>query len=152
MQITILTVGDNKFSFLKEGEKLYLDRLSHYAQVNMEFIRPVKYVQSNPMAGEAAKLEARISEGSLVCTLDRSGKQLSSDDFALQIRNWQNRSVSKLIFCIGGPWGLTANFIQNSDFVLSLSSMTFPHDLVRIVFLEQLYRAFTILKGEKYHK
>jgi 23S rRNA (pseudouridine1915-N3)-methyltransferase len=120
MKITILTVGENKFPYLKSGEKLYIERLSHYTDLTLRSL-----------------------------ALSRKMKNGSPEH---QIQMWHNRSVSKLAFCIGGPFGLDSEFIRQSDFVLSLSSMTFPHDMVRLFFLEQLYRAFTILNGEKYHK
>lgn len=156
MHIIILTVGDNKFSYLKTGEDIYLKRLSRYAAIHIESVMPEKIIKSksNPviLKSEANRLRLKIPENAFICTLDRLGESLTSEEFAKMLQSWQNRSISNLVFCIGGPLGLDLDFIRKSDFVLSLSPMTFQHDFVRILFLEQLYRACTILKGEKYHK
>ena len=153
MQITVLTVGQNKFPFLKTGEMLYVKRLSHYTSIKLESVKSEKQtLPSLLVENEAKQLLSRIRKGSLLCVLDSMWEMLSSEVFARTIQKWQNRSISHVCFCIGGPYGLSKNLIRKADFVLSLSPMTFPHDLVRIIFLEQLYRAFTILKGEKYHK
>ena len=155
MKIVILTVGENKFPYLKSGEKLYMERLSHYTDISMTSLAPDKKMKNRSpeqiMRTETEQFRALTSK-TLVCSLDRHGTMLDSESFARQIQNWQNRSISKLAFCIGGPFGLDPEFVRQSDFVLSLSLLTFPHDMIRLVFLEQLYRAFTILKGEKYHK
>jgi 23S rRNA (pseudouridine1915-N3)-methyltransferase len=155
MKITILTVSENKFPYLKSGEKLYIERLSHYTDLTLRSLALSRQMKNRSpeqmMKAESERFRA-LTEGAMVCSLDRQGKMLDSESFAHQIQMWQNRSVSKLAFCIGGPFGLDPEFIRQSDFVLSLSSMTFPHDMVRLLFLEQLYRAFTILNGEKYHK
>lgn len=155
MKILLLTAGENKFSYLESGEKLYLKRLSHYTDISLRsFASAKKMKNSSPeqiMRNESKQFRA-VTSNALICSLDRHGTMLDSDSFARQIQNWQNRSVLKLAFCIGGPFGLDPEFVRQSDFVLSLSLLTFPHDLVRLLFLEQLYRAFTILKGEKYHK
>jgi 23S rRNA (pseudouridine1915-N3)-methyltransferase len=155
MKITVLAVGENKFAYLKSGEKLYMERLSHYTDFTLRsLILPKKMKNGSPeqvMRTEKERFRS-LTDEAVICSLDRQGKMLSSESFACQIQEWQNRSVAKLVFCIGGPFGLDPEFISQSDFVLSLSLMTFPHDMVRLLFLEQLYRAFTILKGEKYHK
>lgn len=156
MRITLLTVGENKFPFFKKGEALYLERLSHYVSISIESVASERMTrnksESYVLSAETLCLRSRIPKDAFVCALDRKGKSFNSEEFAMQIQKWQNRNITKLYFCIGGPIGLDPEFVEQSDFILSLSSMTLPHDLVRVVFLEQLYRAFTILKGEKYHK
>ena len=155
MKIIILSVGENKFPYLERGEKLYLERLSHYTDITFNPLFSAKYIKNKSpeqiMRAEADRFRGKTKDA-VVCSLDRHGKMLDSETFARQIQIWQNRSVLKVAFCIGGPFGLDPEFIRQSDFVLSLSLMTFPHDLVRLLFLEQLYRAFTILTGQKYHK
>ncbi|MBN1780004.1 23S rRNA (pseudouridine(1915)-N(3))-methyltransferase RlmH [bacterium] len=156
MQILIITVGENKFPFFKKGESMYTERLSHYAKMSMISVRADKLSVSVPAARilktEAARISKVIPEGFRTIVLDIQGEMMSSEDLSKQIGAWQNRGWSRLCFCIGGPHGLDPDFVHNADFRLSLSPMTFPHDLVRLIFLEQLYRAMTLLKGEKYHK
>jgi 23S rRNA (pseudouridine1915-N3)-methyltransferase len=156
MHIKILTVGDNKFSYLKEGEALYIKRISRYADIEIDFVKPEKITKSRSvpilLKSEAERIRSKISGSAFVCALDRRGKALTSKAFAQSLQTWQNRSISNLVFCIGGPLGLDDDFVRQADFVLSLSNLTFPHDLVPLIFLEQLYRAWTLVKGEKYHK
>jgi len=156
MHIKILTVGDNKFDYLKAGENIYLSRLSRYVTIQMESVISEKITKSKSdsiiLKIEADRLRRKITDHAFLCILDSRGKKLSSEEFARTIQSWQNRSISNLVFCIGGAVGLHDDFINQADFVLSMSAMTFPHDMARLIFLEQLYRAYTILKGEKYHK
>ena len=92
-----------------------------------------------------------INADDVLILLDEKGKEFSSQDFAKFISQKQNASVKRLIFLIGGPFGFDEAVYKRSNFKLSLSQMTFSHQMVRLFFVEQLYRAFTILKGEKYH-
>lgn len=156
MRMTLLTIGENKFPVFKQGESLYVERLSHYVSMKCESVMSEKITRNKSesyiISSEINRLQSKIPKDAFICSLDRKGKLLSSEEFAEQIQKWQNQNITNVYFCIGGPYGLNSEFIAQSDFVLSLSPMTYPHDLVRVVFLEQLYRAFTILHGEKYHK
>ena len=156
MRIEILCVGEVKKPYLKEAEKDYLSRLRHYCKIESGFIDGEKIVsnkqEKNILAKEAGKLLNRIGEGSLVAALDRKGHSCSSEELSDRICEWQNRGLKKIVFVIGGPLGLDEKIIRRANLVLSLSEMTFAHEMVKLILLEQLYRAFTIIKGEKYHK
>ncbi len=93
-----------------------------------------------------------IKRDAIVITLEIKGKAISSEQLAKQIQTWQNQSKKQLVFVIGGALGLGKKIIERSNFHLSLSSMTFPHELSLLILLEQLYRAGTIIRGEAYHK
>lgn len=156
MRITILAVGQNKFNYLIDGESYYIRKLNHYCKVNISSVKADKIVKkcasSAVLKAESERLLNRISKRSFVVVLDRKGQLLDSKEFAKKINDWQNQSINDLIFIIGGPLGLDSKIHQRADFTLSLSRLTFTHDMTRLIFLEQLYRAFSILRGEKYHK
>ena len=156
MRIQILVVGQNKFDYLVDGELHYIRRLSHYCQVNIFSVKGEKITKkrssSDILKVESKRLLNRILERSFVVILDRGVVLLNSKEFTKKIVDWQNRSINELIFVIGGPLGLGSEIKQRADFTLSLSKMTFTHDMTRLILLEQLYRCFSILRGEKYHK
>jgi len=97
-------------------------------------------------------LKNAMPERKWCVVLDVKGRGYSSEEFAELLQKWQSQGISKVFFAIGGPFGLGETAFKEADLVLSLSKMTFPHELVRLLLFEQLYRAFTILRGEKYHK
>ena len=101
---------------------------------------------------EWRNLAARLPDRRYLVLLDRKGIMLSSEQLAGKIQNLQNRSVADLCFAVGGPAGFPRAALSEADFVLSLSAMTFTHEMTRLILLEQLYRAYTILKNEKYHR
>lgn len=100
---------------------------------------------------EGEKLLTELQGGDYLVLLDEKGKSLSSRKFAQQIQSWFNQSPKRLIFVIGGPYGFSEEIYRRANFKLSLSAMTFSHQIVRALFAEQLYRAATILKGDPYH-
>lgn len=156
MIIRILGVGDTKLQYLKEGESDFLSRIAHYATVKSEWVKSPK-IGKNETVDQIRKKEAdvllsRFTDISFVVALDSSGKQSTSEQFSTLISNWMTRSIREAVFMIGGPFGLDASILQRANQVLSLSKMTFTHDMTRLILLEQIYRALTILKGEKYHK
>ena len=156
MIIRILGVGDTKLSYLKEGESDFLSRIAHYTMVKSEWLKSPK-IGKNETADQIRKKEAEIlmsrcTDASFVVALDVAGKQQTSEDFAKTISDWMSRSIREAAFIIGGPFGLDASILRRANQVLSLSRMTFTHDMTRLILLEQIYRALTILKGEKYHK
>jgi 23S rRNA (pseudouridine1915-N3)-methyltransferase len=156
MRIRVLTVGETKTPYLREGEQDYLKRLRRYCKMETVSVQPEKMTVNKPdaavIAKEGERLIACIEKTCRVVALDRLGKPWSSEDLAVQISVWQNRGVEHSVFVIGGPLGLGANVMKRADEALSLSKMTFAHEMAKLVLLEQLYRAFTILNGEKYHK
>jgi 23S rRNA (pseudouridine1915-N3)-methyltransferase len=155
IKIRILVVDRTRSPFLAEGEAFYLKRLKNYAQVEWIEVKPVKMTKGRSeteivtLEGQAL-VHKRGSRGYLVA-LDRTGQQYGSEEFAGRIEK-AAMNAGGITFMIGGPLGLSKDALTEADEVLSLSKLTLTHEMSRILLLEQLYRAFTILKGEKYHK
>ena len=156
MHLHIISVGSNRQKYLMEGETDYLKRLGHYCSIELKSVKEEKIKQnrySNQIRSiEGDRLIKRIPDKSVVVVLDKQGKQLDSEEMAVMIADWQNRAVRHVTFLIGGPLGLSECVFARADHVLSLSKMTFTHEMVRLILLEQIYRSFTILRGENYHK
>ena len=104
------------------------------------------------MKEEAENISAMNLDGAFVVAVDRTGKELDTIELSQKIQRWQNQGVQDLVFLIGSAWGLDQTILKKASFILSLSKLTFQHDMVRLILLEQLYRCFTIIRGEKYHK
>jgi 23S rRNA (pseudouridine1915-N3)-methyltransferase len=155
MKIELITIGKTGSSWVREGMDLYLGRLKHYTDLQVTELPDIKNAgkmkpdQLKVLEGEL--ILRRVEAMDLLILLDESGKAASSEDFALMIQSIGNQSVKKVVFVIGGAWGFSEAVYSRAGRKLSLSSMTFNHELVRVIFLEQLYRAFTIIKGEPYH-
>ena len=155
MNIKLIVVGKTNAKYLLEGEKEYENRLKHYTKFEEIILPDVKN------AGKLSENELKKKEGQLifgklqnsdhVILLDDKGKSFSSAEFANFIQQKMNSSLKSLVFVIGGAFGFSDEVFQRANFKLSLSKMTFSHQMVRLIFKEQLYRGFSILKGEKYH-
>ena len=155
MKIKLLVIGKTNENYLTEGEKVYEKRLSHYCKFSELIIPDIKN------GAKCTKNELRIKEGKLIISklnngdevilLDEKGKQYSSIEFSNFISNTVMVRTKSLVFIIGGAFGFSKEVYTRADSKMSLSKMTFSHQMVRIIFKEQLYRAFTIIKGEKYH-
>ena len=156
MQIQIITVGKNKVDYLVQGETDYLRRIRYYCKIGVLNVKSEKITENRSSEiikqAEGKRILQKIPSRSCVIAMDEKGKSINSKEFAGKIADFQNRGVEKLIFITGGPLGLSEEVLSRADFILSLSKMTFNHDMVRLILLEQLYRSFTILRGEKYHK
>ena len=156
LKIQIVVIDRTRSSFLKEGESFYLKRLKNYAEVGWSEIKPVKITKGKSpdevMAQEARAITKKMRPADRVIPLDRSGGQFDSLEFARWLDNMSVDSFDRLFFIIGGPLGIAKDLLKRSYKVLSLSRLTLTHEMSRLVLLEQLYRAFTILRGEKYHK
>jgi 23S rRNA (pseudouridine1915-N3)-methyltransferase len=159
MNITILCVGRLKEAYWKEAEAEYLKRLSAYARVKVvelgdlptkEKASPKEEELTREKEGE--KILSRLRPSDFVCLLDLRKKEPTSPEFALQMREMIVRGGASLTFVIGGSLGLGENIRRRGNASVSLSKLTFPHQLARIVLLEQIYRNFKILAGEPYHK
>ena len=156
IKIRIIVVDRTRCPFLAEGEAFYLKRLQRYAQLEWIEVKPVKMTKGRPEA-EILNLEGqtmickRASKDYLV-VLDRSGRQYASEEFAGCLEKAALNAGGGITFMIGGPLGLSKEVLSKADEILSLSTFTFTHEMSRVILLEQIYRAFTILKGEKYHK
>ncbi len=150
----ILLLGKTKLSFISEGINDYSKRLQHYSQVDLRTIKAKKIQGSDEQIREKEGeiLLANVSSATFAVVLDAQGKQFSSTEFSTLIDRWEGTGIRQITFIIGGPLGLAEKVLQRAELVISLSKMTFTHDMVRLFLLEQLYRAHTIKCGEKYHK
>jgi len=155
MKLELPFLGKTRDSFIDQGIKEYSSRLKHYTALNVSILK-VKRKQSWTEEQER-KEEGRVLLGSLPSAtlrvvLDSSGKQVSSEGLADLISRWEQEGRKQAAFLIGGPTGHSSEVLAGADLVLSFSRMTFTHDMIRLFLLEQLYRAYTIKAGEKYHK
>jgi 23S rRNA (pseudouridine1915-N3)-methyltransferase len=155
MKITFIIVGKTEDAYLKEGIDKYLKRLKHYVKFEIAEIPELKNTKAltpeQQKAKEAELIIKKLSVTDHVILLDENGIQLSSPQFAAYIDKKALGSVSNLVFIVGGPYGFDNSVYQRANDKLSLSRMTFSHQMVRLFFVEQVYRAFTIMKGEPYH-
>lgn len=154
MKIRLLVVGKTKEKDIQSGIDEYLKRLTRYINFQMEVIPDVK-VSKKMSFGEVKNLEGkeilkRLDKDVLIL-LDEKGKEFTSVGFAKWIENQQMNSTKQLTFLIGGAYGFSEEVYQRATSKIALSKMTFTHQMIRLIFIEQLYRAFTIIKGEKYH-
>ena len=155
MKIRLIVVGKTNAAYLKTGESDYEDRLKHYCKFEELLIPQIKN------GGKLSHNDLKINEGKLilknidsidkVVLLDEKGKSFSSVDFSNFLNQKLLHSTKRLVFIVGGAFGFSEEVYHRADSKLSLSKMTFSHQMIRLLFKEQLYRSHTILKGEKYH-
>ncbi|MDO5760198.1 MAG: 23S rRNA (pseudouridine(1915)-N(3))-methyltransferase RlmH [Bacteroidota bacterium] len=155
MNIKLLVVGKTLKGFINEGVEEYVKRLKHYTNFSIEVITDVK----NPSAlskqqlqkQEAILIEKHIGKDDFVIILDENGKEYKSIEFANMLQQKMNLSLKSLVFVVGGAYGFSQEIKTKYSNKISLSKMTFSHQMVRLFFVEQLYREFTILNNEPYH-
>lgn len=154
MKITIVAIGKKHDPKLELAILDYTKRVGHYAQFEWK-LAEAKITASMPEAqiknAESEVLASLISKEDVVILLDETGRQLASVQLAEKLQNYMNQSTKNLTFLIGGAYGVNEDLMKRADFIWSLSDLVFPHQLVRLILAEQLYRAHTILAGEKYH-
>lgn len=151
-RITILAVGKIKHPALKQLEKEYLDRLSHYTKCQIVEVKDSSSKDPKRKCEEESEaIKRKLSPGDHIVILDWQGKNFTSPQLAGQIQKINNQGISNTTFIIGGAYGLNDSIRKKANLTLSLSTLTLPHELARIFLLEQLYRAHTILRNEKYH-
>jgi len=147
-------MGKTNFSFLHEGIELYKNRIDHYVNFEVIEIPDKKQGGNDPVIitkREGEAILSKIAANDFLVILDEKGKELASVEFAKFLGIKMNQRAKRIIFAIGGAYGFSEAVYDRANASFSLSKLTFSHQLVRIIFLEQLYRAFTILKGEPYH-
>ncbi len=159
MRITIVCVGKIKEKFYRDAVEEYAKRLGRYCK--LEFVQ-VADEQTPDGAGalleeqikqrEAERILGKIRDDAYVCTLEIAGSKLTSEQFAAWMEQNALSGKSHIVFVIGGSLGLHSSVTQRADFRLSFSAMTFPHQLMRVILCEQIYRSFRIINGEPYHK
>lgn len=152
MKIRLVLVGRTDRGYVAEGVAAYLDRLARTSPVEQVVIPEAgKGEPAYQQRTESERIMAAIKPGERVVVLDERGRTLTSPQFAERLGSWRDQGVRQVVFVIGGAYGLTDEVRERADLVLALSAMTFPHQLVRVLFAEQLYRAFSILQGSPYH-
>lgn len=159
MKITLITVGKIKERFYREAAAEYEKRLSRYCKLEIIQVEDEKTPDKAGTAlddavrrREAERILRYVREEAYVVTLEIQGKMYDSEGFAGEIDRLANRGVSHIQFIIGGSLGLHEDVCKRADLAVSFSKMTFPHQLMRVILLEQIYRAFRIINGEPYHK
>lgn len=155
MKITLLVVGKTDSSHIKELFEMYQKRLNHYIKFHFIAIADIK--NTKKMSSEQQKIKEgqsilkQLSPTDQLILLDEKGKMFSSVEFSNFLQKKMNSGIKNIVFAIGGPYGFSEEIYQKSVGKISLSKMTFSHQMIRIFMVEQLYRAFTILKNEPYH-
>lgn len=159
MKITLITVGKIKEKYLKDAIAEYSKRLSRYCKLEIIEVTDEKTpdhasesVEDAIRSKEAERIQKYIKEDAYIITLEIGGKQLTSEELAEKIDKLGIQGVSHIIFIIGGSIGLGREVLSKSDYSLGFSKMTFPHQLMRVILLEQIYRSYRIINGEPYHK
>lgn len=155
MDIELWMTGKTKDPFISNATSQYSNRLKHYCKFSVTEFPELK-ITPGISTGEAAALESapiikKILTSDFIILLDEAGEQFSSEQFASKVQKIMNQSPKRIIFIIGGPYGFPQALYSRANLKVSLSRMTFTHQMVRVFFTEQLYRAFTILRGESYH-
>jgi 23S rRNA (pseudouridine1915-N3)-methyltransferase len=155
MKFSLILINKSKENYIAKGFIEYESRLKHYTKFDtliLELPKKLKFASQEMQKVEEGKLLLQnIEKQDFLVLLDDKGKSLTSEQFAGQIQKWQNSGLSNIVFVIGGPFGFSEEVYARANFQFSLSRLTLTHQMVRLFFLEQLYRAQTIIKGEKYH-
>ena len=155
MKITLLTVGKTDVKWVKEGLDVYVSRLTHYVPFQLKESPERKNVsamdKSQIKSREGELILKSLRPADEVVLLDEGGREFRSTEFAAWLEERLARGSRDLVFVVGGAYGFSPEVYARADSKLSLSKMTFSHQMVRTIFAEQLYRAFTIMRGEPYH-
>lgn len=156
MNIKIIALGKIKEKFLSDGINEFLKRLTPYASVEIKELSAIEikdeHLKEKVLDEEGEKILSLIKPQSYVITLEIQGKMLSSVELAQKIEQLTNDGMQEIVFVIGSSFGLSKKVSDRADFKLSMSKMTFLHQFARLILVEQIYRAFKIIKGETYHK
>lgn len=155
MKVTLVFTGKTNEEYMKKGISLYIGRLKHYLSAEVLELSPPRF----PSSMDSAQIRGKESEWLLqhlpvsdyLVLLDEGGKQLTSAGLADFVQARMNQGIKNLVFVVGGAYGVAENVKNSCDFVLSLSALTFTHQMTRLILSEQIYRAMTILKREPYH-
>jgi len=155
MKLSLMVVGETDDAELQGAIDRYIGRLKHYCSFEVEVLKSPKQFkklgQSELKVAEGKLILENLSNQDFVVVLDEKGTEFSSVAFSEKLQKWLNSGHKRIVFLIGGAFGFSDDVYHRADFKLGLSKMTLTHQMVRLFFTEQLYRAFTILKNEKYH-
>ena len=150
MKFRFFWIGKTKEKNYRALQDEYLQRLSHFVKCDVIEIRDSAPHETKEIEGK--RILEKLNQTSFVCLLDVTGRSISSPDLAKEVEKWQNAGMKEVSFLIGGADGVSAEVAGRADIMLSLSFLTFTHEMARVVILEQLYRAYTIIKGFPYQK
>ncbi len=155
MKVKFWMIGKTAESYLEKGMEIYEKRLPHYLPFQAEVLPDIKQAknmdQPTLKLREGESILKKLDNRDFLVLMDENGKQYRSVDFAAQIERWSVQGIDTLVFLIGGAYGFSEEVYERANFKMSLSPMTFSHQMVRLIFLEQLYRACSINKSEPYH-
>ena len=155
MKIALLQTGKTTDKHISELVEIYASRIKKYSVFDIITLPDVKNTRNMPVqeqkSKEAVKIIQSVTNDDYIVLLDEKGRELRTTEFSGVLEKMFFLPKKRIVFIIGGPWGFSETVYERADYKLSLSKMTFPHQLVRLLFLEQLYRVFTIIKGEPYH-
>jgi 23S rRNA (pseudouridine1915-N3)-methyltransferase len=155
MKVEFWVIGKTSFDYLDEGNNIYLNRIKHYLPFEMVVINDIKnrkkLSEGQIKTKEGEIILSKLNTSDFLILMDERGKQRSSVQFSEYLQSLLQHSYKRLIFIIGGAYGFSETVYQRSNTKMSLSNMTFSHQMVRVIFLEQFYRALTIMKNEPYH-
>lgn len=155
MKIVLIAVGRTSTQYIADAINDFLKRINHYAPMELAIIPDLKsgkaLTTEVQKQREGAQILSVLQGGDHVCLLDERGRELTSREFSMEIDRRMSQGLKRLVFVIGGPYGFSREVYERADSKLSLSRMTFTHEMVRLFFVEQVYRAMTIMRGEPYH-
>ena len=152
MKLSIFSVGKTHDSYIKEGVEQFTKRVTHYYPIEWQLITPSKLTDAIQIKkAEATSILKALTTTDVLILLDEKGKMLSSPDLANLIQQKANQSAQRIVFLIGGAYGVDDELKKLANFTWSISDLVFPHMLVRLILAEQVYRACSILANEKYH-
>lgn len=155
MKTVLLLCGKTTDKRISDLTDEYAERLSHYCDFSISVLPDIKNTKSMEIGQQKAKegkqIISSLNDSDYLILLDERGRQPGSEEFASIMEGHMQRGTRRIVFAIGGPYGFSEEVYKRSSQLLSLSKMTFSHQMVRLIFIEQLYRAFTIIKGEPYH-
>ena len=159
VKITLVTVGKIKERFFEDAIAEYSKRLGRYCKLEIIQVADEKTpdgaseaVETQIKEKEGVRILSNVKDGSFVVALAINGNMLDSEELAAKIEKWGVSGISQIVFIIGGSLGLSNQVLARVDYKLSFSKMTFPHQLMRVILLEQIYRSYRIIQGEPYHK
>mgnify|MGYP006283215643 CR=1 FL=1 len=155
MKTRILLVGKMNNHHVEALAEMYRRRIQHYVPINFEIVKAekIKHLSDEEiLQREGERILSKLDNSDYVIILDKAGKQIASTNFAELFNDVARRGTKRITFIVGGPLGLSEAVKNSGDQAISFSKMTFPHELAVVMLLEQIYRAQSILKGEKYHK
>lgn len=155
MEITLIVIGKTNAKYLIEGLDEYTRRLKHYISYNINILPDIKNTKNlseeQQKETEGKLILNALKPGDSIVLLDERGKEFSSMQFSDYLQRKMNSGLRRLVFVVGGPYGFSKDVYNKADEKLSLSKMTFSHEMIRLFFTEQIYRAMTIIRGEPYH-